>query len=187
MEFVQDFFLPVHLPFRLKDEHWLEARLRNDPDNPELLRAQAHLLVRQGDEGAEKAVRRLEALGVDTPADRSLLSGLRHRAGSPNEAIEAIEQALEEDNQKPDYWLQYALHNKQLCCLENPQHCVDLLVALEGDTAREHLLLWMIRNRLLIEIEDILFGSDGIIGRCFQLQHVIERISSHARNEILMR
>lgn len=84
-------------------------------------------------------------------------------------------------------WLQYALHNKQLCCLENPQHCVDLLVALEGDTAREHLLLWMIRNRLLIEIEDILFGSDGIIGRCFQLQHVIERISSHARNEILMR
>ena len=90
-------------------QHWLEARLRNDPDNPELLRAQAHLLARQGDEGAEKAVRRLEALGVDTPADRSLLSGLRHRAGSPNEAIEAIEQALEEDNQKPDYWLQYAI------------------------------------------------------------------------------
>ena len=90
-------------------QHWLEARLRNDPDNPELLRTQAHILVRQGDEGAEKAVRRLEALGVDTPADRSLLSGLRHRAGSPNEAIEAIEQALEEDNQKPDYWLHYAL------------------------------------------------------------------------------
>ena len=90
-------------------QHWLEARLRNDPDNPELLRTQAHILVRQGDEGAEKAVRRLEALGVDTPADRSLLSGLRHRAGSPNEAIEAIEQALEEDNQKPDYWLQYAV------------------------------------------------------------------------------
>ena len=90
-------------------QHWLEARLRNDPDNPELLRTQAHILVRQGDEGAEKAVRRLEALGVDTPADRSLLSGLRHRAGSPNEAIEAIEQALEEDNQKPDYWLQYAI------------------------------------------------------------------------------
>jgi hypothetical protein len=65
-------------------QHWLEARLRNDPDNPELLRTQAHILVRQGDEGAEKAVRRLEALGVDTPADRSLLSGLRHRAGSPN-------------------------------------------------------------------------------------------------------
>ena len=94
-------------------QHWLEARLRNDPDNPELLRTQAHILVRQGDEGAEKAVRRLEALGVDTPADRSLLSGLRHRAGSPNEAIEAIEQALEEDNQKPDYWLQYAILLKE--------------------------------------------------------------------------
>ncbi len=88
--------------------HWLESQLRLDPDNPELLRAHAHILVQQGDENAEKDVRRLEALGLDTPADRSLLAGLRHRAGSANEAIEAIEQALAEDNSKPDYWLQYA-------------------------------------------------------------------------------
>ena len=88
--------------------HWLEAQLRLDPDNPELLRTHAHILVQQGDENAEKDVRRLEALGLDTPADRSLLAGLRHRAGSSNEAIDAIEQALAEDNKKPDYWLQYA-------------------------------------------------------------------------------
>ena len=88
--------------------HWLEAQLRIDPDNPDLLRAHAHILVQQGDENAEKDVRRLEALGLDTPADRSLLAGLRHRAGSSNEAIDAIEQALAEDNKKPDYWLQYA-------------------------------------------------------------------------------
>ena len=88
--------------------HWLEAQLRIDPDNPELLRTHAHILVQQGDENAEKDVRRLEALGLDTPADRSLLAGLRHRAGSSNEAIDAIEQALAEDNKKPDYWLQYA-------------------------------------------------------------------------------
>ena len=88
--------------------HWLEAQLRLDPDNPELLRTHAHILVQQGDENAERDVRRLEALGLDTPADRSLLAGLRHRAGSSNEAIDAIEQALAEDNKKPDYWLQYA-------------------------------------------------------------------------------
>ncbi|MBF14306.1 MAG: hypothetical protein CMA97_02185 [Euryarchaeota archaeon] len=88
--------------------HWLESQLRLDPDNPDLLRTHAHILVQQGDENAEKDVRRLEALGLDTPADRSLLAGLRHRAGSANEAIEAIEQALAEDNKKPDYWLQYA-------------------------------------------------------------------------------
>jgi tetratricopeptide (TPR) repeat protein len=95
--------------------HWLEAQLRLDPDNPDLLRMHAHILVEQGDESAEKDVRRLEALGLDTPADRSLLAGLRHRAGSSNEAIDAIEQALAEDNKKPDYWLQYAqlLHESE--------------------------------------------------------------------------
>lgn len=88
--------------------HWLESQLQLDPDNPELLRTHAHILVQQGDGNAEKDVLRLEALGLDTPADRSLLAGLRHRAGSANEAIDAIEQALAEDNKKPDYWLQYA-------------------------------------------------------------------------------
>ena len=88
--------------------HWLESQLKLDPDNPDLLRTHAHILVQQGDENAEKDVRRLEALGLDTPADRSLLAGLRHRAGSSNEAIDAIEQALAEDSKKPDYWLQYA-------------------------------------------------------------------------------
>ena len=43
--------------------HWLEAQLRLDPDNPELLRTHA-TLVQQSDENAEKDVRRLEALGL---------------------------------------------------------------------------------------------------------------------------
>ena len=75
--------------------HWLEARMKLTPDDPALLRAHAHLLASMGDEDAERAVRRLEALGVDTAADRSLLSGLRARAGARTEAIEAITQALE--------------------------------------------------------------------------------------------
>ena len=125
--------------------HWLEAQLRLDPDNPELLRTHAHILVEQGDENAEKDVRRLEALGLDTPADRSLLAGLRHRAGSSNEAIDAIEQALAEDNKKPDYWLQYAqlLHeaDESERALEAVDSCLNLDRQI-GDA-------WALRAKLL--------------------------------------
>ncbi len=88
--------------------HWLEARMTVNPDNPELLRAHAHLLAKMGDMEAERDVRRLEALGLDTPADRSLLSGLRARAGSRSEALEAIENALSEDPSQSEDWLSYA-------------------------------------------------------------------------------
>ena len=88
--------------------HWLEARMTVNPDNPELLRAHAHLLAKMGDMEAERDVLRLEALGLDTPADRSLLSGLRARAGSHSEALEAIEQALAEDPNQAKDWLSYA-------------------------------------------------------------------------------
>lgn len=88
--------------------HWLEARMKITPDNPDLLRAHAHLLASMGDGEAELAVRRLEALGVDTAADRSLLSGLRARAGARSEAIEAIMQALDEDPSRSEDWLHYA-------------------------------------------------------------------------------
>ena len=88
--------------------HWLEARMTVNPDNPELLRAHAHLLAKMGDIEAERDVLRLEALGLDTPADRSLLSGLRARAGARSEALEAIEQALAEDPNQADDWFSYA-------------------------------------------------------------------------------
>ena len=84
--------------------NWLEAQLKRDPDNPQLLRSHANLLAAEGDSGAERSVRRLEALGVDTPADRSLLSGLRDRAGAKGEALEAIDKALEEDPGRSDDW-----------------------------------------------------------------------------------
>jgi tetratricopeptide (TPR) repeat protein len=125
--------------------HWLEAQLRLDPDNPELLRTHAHILVQQGDENAEKDVRRLEALGLDTPADRSLLAGLRHRAGSSNEAIDAIEQALAEDNKKPDYWLQYAQLLHEADEAERALEAVDSCLNLDRQVGDA----WALRAKLL--------------------------------------
>lgn len=101
-------FIAIERGDEVLRRHWLEARMTVNPDNPDLLRAHAHLLAKMGDVEAERDVLRLEALGLDTPADRSLLSGLRARAGSRSEALEAIEQALAEDPNQAKDWLSYA-------------------------------------------------------------------------------
>ena len=101
-------FIAIERGDEVLRRHWLEARMTINPDNPNLLRAHAHLLSKMGDMEAERDVLRLEALGLDTPADRSLLSGLRARAGSRSEALEAIEQALAEDPSQAKDWLSYA-------------------------------------------------------------------------------
>ena len=84
-------------------------------------------------------------MGLDTPVDRSLLAGLRHRAGSSNEAIDAIEQALAEDNKKPDYWLQYAQLLYEADESERALEAVDSCLNLDrqiGDA-------WALRAKLL--------------------------------------
>ena len=110
--------------------HWLESLMKVNPDEPELLRAHAHLLVSMGDNEAERTVRRLEALGVDTPADKSLLSGLRARAGARSEALEAIEKALEQDPNRADDWLQYGLllfeEGENASAIEATEECLKL-------------------------------------------------------------
>ena len=126
---------------------WLEERLALNPDEPELLRAHAHLLATMGDEDAHKDIMRLEALGLDTPADRSLLSGLRQRAGARSEALEAIESALEEDPSRSDDWcargeILYALDEKGKA-LESVDKCLEL--------DRQNGMAWAIRAKVLAE------------------------------------
>lgn len=125
--------------------HWLEARMKISPDDPSLLRSHAHLLASMGDEEAERAVRRLEALGVDTAADRSLLSGLRARAGARSEALEAIEQALGEDPSRHEDWLSYALlleaDGEPTLALEANERCLTL--------ERQCGEAWALKARLL--------------------------------------
>ena len=125
--------------------HWIEARMKITPDDPELLRSHAHLLASMGDEDAERAVRRLEALGVDTAADRSLLSGLRARAGARTEAIEAILQALEEDPSRSGDWLHYAhlleAEGEAELALEANERCLTL--------DRQNGEAWALKARLL--------------------------------------
>ena len=125
--------------------HWLEARMKITPDDPALLRAHAHLLASLGDDDAERAVRRLEALGVDTAADRSLLAGLRARAGARTEAIEAIMQALDEDPSRSADWLQYAqlleAEGEDDLALEANERCLTL--------DRQSGEAWALKARLL--------------------------------------
>ena len=89
-----------------RQKKWLEMWLDTDPDNPMLLRQHALLMVQMDadTEGAERDVRRLKALGVDTPADRSLLSGLIQRSGSMSDALSELELALEEDPERIADW-----------------------------------------------------------------------------------
>ncbi|MDP6870453.1 MAG: tetratricopeptide repeat protein [Candidatus Poseidoniaceae archaeon] len=126
---------------------WLEERLKISPDSPELLRAHAHLLATMGDETAEVNIKRLEALGLDTAADRSLLSGLRDRAGARSEALEAIESALEEDPTRSDDWCRrgeilMALEEKGKA-LESVDRCLEL--------DRQNGTAWAIRAQVLSE------------------------------------
>ncbi len=132
--------------------HWLEARMTVNPDNPELLRAHAHLLAKMGDMEAERDVRRLEALGLDTPADRSLLSGLRARAGSRSEALEAIENALSEDPTQSEDWLSYANllfeEKENSKALEAAEKCLEIDRQCGGAWALKAKLLAPKTNRL---------------------------------------
>lgn len=131
----------------LERRKWLDERLTLNPDSPELLRSHAHLLASMGDEDAHKDIIRLEALGVDTPADRSLLSGLRERAGARSEALEAIESALEEDPSRSDDWcargeILFALDEKGKA-LESVDRCLEL--------DRQNGSAWAIRAKVLSE------------------------------------
>jgi tetratricopeptide (TPR) repeat protein len=100
-----------------------------------------------GDEDAHKDIMRLEALGLDTPADRSLLSGLRQRAGARSEALEAIESALEEDPTRSDDWcargeILFTLEEKGKA-LESVDKCLEI--------DRQNGMAWAIRAKVLSE------------------------------------
>ncbi len=130
-------------------KHWIEQRLLVNPDEPELLRTHAHILASIGDESAERNVKRLEALGLDTAADRSLLAELRSRAGSRSEALEAIENALEEDPNRSEDWCKRAEIllglNEPRQALESVERCLAL--------DRQNGEAWAIKARILSQNE----------------------------------
>jgi len=170
--------------------HWLEARMLVTPDDPELLRAHAHLLAAHGDQDAERAVRRLEAMGVDTPADRSLLSGLRARAGARSEAIEAIEMALEEDDSRAVDWLQYATlleaEGELNLALEANERCLSLDRQC-GEAWALKARLCSVRNgqerdALKAATHAVALGAGGV-DTLFLKAHLLEMEGSHVAAE----
>ena len=124
---------------------WLEARLGLDPDDPILLRRHANLASASDAAGAERSVRRLEALGQDTPADVSLLSGLRARAGSRSEALDAIDRALSTDPNRAEDWRTKASLHRDLGEHQASLDAVERALALD----RQDGEAWAIKADLL--------------------------------------
>ena len=88
----------------------LEGLLDITPDDPTLLREHARLLTKSGDVGAEKDLRRLEALGVETAEDKSMMASLAARAGDTDVALTSIEEALATDPNHDDWLRKAELH-----------------------------------------------------------------------------
>ena len=127
-----------------KLRHYLEGLLEITPDEPTLLREHARLLTKSGDAGAEKNLRRLEALGVETAEDKSMMASLAARAGDTDGALTSIEEALASDPNHDD-WLRKA----ELHLARNERGlgitAVDEAIALD----RQSGPAWTIRARLL--------------------------------------
>ena len=122
----------------------LEGLLDINPDDPTLLREHARLLTRSGDAGAEKDLRRLEALGVETAEDKSMMASLAARAGDTDVALSSIEEALASDPNHDDWLSKAELHltrNERGLGIT----AVDEAIALN----RQSGPAWAIRARLL--------------------------------------
>jgi len=88
----------------------LEGLLEIEPDDADLLREHARLLTKLGDAGAEKDLRRLEAMGIETAEDKSMMASLAARAGDTDVALESIEAALSSDPNGEDWLRKAELH-----------------------------------------------------------------------------
>ena len=124
-------------------EH-LEGMLNITPDDPEILREHARLLTKIGDSGAEINLRRLEAMGVETAEDKSMMASLAARAGNTDAALESIEDALASNPNGEDWLRKAELH------LERNERglgisAVDEAIALN----RQSGPAWSIRAQLL--------------------------------------
>ncbi len=137
---------------------WIEKMIDHDPDNSELLRSHASLVIQSGvDEGrAERDMLRLEAMGTDTPADQSLLSGLRRRAGSPKEAIERLEAVLEAEPNRYEDWLFKAEMHVELSEAEEAKHSVEEAIRCN----RQFGEAWALKAKLLAD--DPLHHEDAL-------------------------
>ena len=124
----------------------LEGLLEITPDEPNLLREHARLLTRMGDVGAEKDLRRLEAMGIGTAEDKSMMASIAARAGDTDSALESIEAALAVDPTAADWLRKAELH------LERSErglgmNAVDEAIALD----RQSGPAWSVRTQLLMD------------------------------------
>lgn len=122
----------------------LEGLLEIAPDDPDLLREHARLLTKMGDVAAERDLRRLEAMGVETAEDKSMLASLAARSGDTDGALASIDSALAADPTGGDWLRKAELH------LERGERGLGLNAADEAIALdRQSGAAWSVRARLL--------------------------------------
>ena len=122
----------------------LDGLLEINPDDPELLREHARLLTKLGDEGAEKDLRRLEAMGIETAEDKSMMASLAARAGDTDVALQSIEAALTSNPNEEDWLRKAEIH------LERNERGLGITAADEAiELNRQSGPAWAVRAQLL--------------------------------------
>ena len=122
----------------------LDGLLELEPDDPHLLREHARLLTKLGDEGAERDLRRLEAMGIETAEDKSMLASLAVRAGDTDVALQSIEAALASDPNEGDWLRKAEIH------LERNERGLGITAADEAIALnRQSGPAWAVRAQLL--------------------------------------
>ena len=108
------------------------------------MREHARLLTKLGDEGAEKDLRRLEAMGIETAEDKSMMASLAARAGDTDVALQSIEAALTSNPNEEDWLRKAEIH------LERNERGLGITAIDEAiELNRQSGPAWAIRARLL--------------------------------------
>jgi hypothetical protein len=83
-------------------------------------------------------------------------------------------------------WIAAVARGRKLPTIDSADACVEILDTHDSLVDRERLLLWLTSKSVISVSENsYLYGANGVISTCFELQHDRDRISSRIRNESL--
>jgi hypothetical protein len=83
-------------------------------------------------------------------------------------------------------WIAAVARGRKLPTIDSTDACVEILDTQGSLVDRERLLLWLTSTSIIsLSGNTYLYGANGVISTCFELQHDRDRILSRIRNENL--